>query len=286
MLLGAVLGLPQAQGEGQAYGNAAATFRYGQVVTEKGTLNMRAEPKDGTKVLAKLSKGLIVRILQTGEEWTQVLHEGAAGYVKNAFLQEIEELPYSVLRRDDKGEGVLAFKRALYKLEYLKSDDINSRFDQKMETALIKLQLVNGIELNPEVVTPELQAMMTWGMLEEGKSGYLGTEVDEETGLMVSVFCWDSAGTLYEDEKAVKLKVSFAAQAAGGVPPYAITVKKSISARGGAENGDEVTSPFSHLWREDTGEIYLYATVVDAAGNTVTACTPFRYTLPARYLGN
>lgn len=257
--------------------------RYAEVATTKGTLNMRAEPKENAKILTKLPRGTIVRIVEDLGEWTQILYGERAGYVMTSFLAEIVELPYSLITADSDGEAVLAFKRALYKLEYLKSEEINQRFDAAMETALTKLQLMNGVALNPQAVTPQLQALMEWGMIEKGKSGYFMTATDRDSDLSAAIFCWDSGGILYEDDRAVKLSVSFAAQASGGQPPYTITVRKSLSGQGGEQHGDVVTSPFSHIWGQDSDYIYLYATVDDAAGNTLTVCTPFRYVLPARY---
>lgn len=255
-------------------------IRYAEVVTPKGTLNMRAEAKDGTKIINHLSKGSIVTILEDKGEWTKINYQGKTGYVKTSFLQEIKELPYSLITKETEGEAVLAFKRKLCNLGYLKSDDINKRFDKAMEIALIKLQLQNEIELNPTAVTSELQALLEWGKIAKGKSGYYGTATDTDSGLVAAIFCWDSGGTLYEEDKSVKVEVTFAAQATGGHPPYTITVKKSL---GSEQSGDEVTSPFSFIWSQTTECIYLYAVVVDSAGNTATASTPFRYTLPERY---
>lgn len=256
--------------------------RYATVATEQGTLNLRAEARDNAKVLTKLGKGSVVTILDEQGDWTEIVYGKYTGFVKSSFLSVIDDLPYKTLNAGDKGDEVYEFKKALYKLEYLTSDEITIRFDQTMEDALLKLQLMNGLELNPKVVTPELQALVEWGKISKAKTGYVGTETDKDSGLTVSIFCWDSDGTLYEKDKAVKLKISFATQASGGVPPYDITVVKSLSG-GGPASGDEVTSPFSHIWGQDTERVYVYATAVDAAGNTVTACAPFRYALPARY---
>lgn len=257
--------------------------RYGKIVTPKGTLNMRSRAKDDAKVLDRVPKGSIVRILSADGEWTQILYKGNAGYVKSGFLEEIAELPYPSLAKGDKGDSVLAFKRALAKLDYLASEDINTRFDAALETALIKIQLMNNVPLNPALVTPELQALIEWGMVVRGKSGYLDTAVDAASGLTVAIYCWDSAGTLYEKDRAVKVEVSYGVQATGGQPPYAVTVKKSL---GGEASGDEVPNPFSHIWSQSVERLYVYATVVDSAGNTATACAPFRYRLPDRYQGD
>lgn len=256
--------------------------RYAEVVTAKGTLNLRAEAKDSAKILDRLARGSIVYILEDHGEWTKIRHEETTGYVMTSFLSEFKAFAFTPITKEDQGDAVLTFKRTLSSLGYLKSEDINQRFDAAMEAALTKLQLMNGVALDPQAVSPELQALIAWGMVVKGKTGYLDTATEQESGLTVSIFCWDSGGILYEKDQSVKLEVSFAAQASGGLPPYTITVAKSLGA-GGAAYGDVVASPFTHIWSPTTERIYVYATAVDAAGNTVTACAPFRYNLPSRY---
>jgi len=257
--------------------------RYAKVVTAKGTLNMRSEARDKAKILTRLRKGAFVRIVDDQGEWTKIQYKGRFGYVKASFLEEIDQTLYSRITKEDKGNTVLALKRALHKLGYLKSGDVNTRFDKAMERALTKAQLLNGIELSPLAVTPELQVLLECGMLVKCKSGYLDTATDKDSGLMVSIFCWDSGGTLYEEDQSVKVKVSFATQANGGQPPYTVTVRKSLKGGGRGQYGDVVTSPFSYIWGKNSDCLYIYATVIDSTGNTATACAVFRYHLPARY---
>lgn len=258
---------------------------YAEVATDKGTLNLRKEPEDGAKVLQRLAKGTIVRVVEDLDGWTAIFCGGETGYVKTEFLRFYDELPFSPITSADKGQAVMKFKRALYQLDYLKSEEINQRWDRALETALIKLQLLNGVPLNTDTVTPVLQAMIEWNMIKKGKSGYVDIATDAASGLTAAIFCWDSASMLYEEDQAVKLQISFGAQAKGGQPPYDITVRKSLSASGGEQNGDIVSSPFSHIWGQSSEVLYIYATVTDAAGSTVTASTPFRYMLPERYTG-
>ena len=259
---------------------SAESFLYAKVATQKGTLNMRAEPSDNAKVLEKLPRGSIIQVIENMEEWTHVLYKNRSGYVKNSFLEALNDLPYTPITKESDGSAIIGFKRTIYKLGYLKSEEINQRFDKPMEKALTKLQLMNDVPLTPGLVTPELQALIEWGKVVKCKSGFLDTQVDPDTGLTVSIFCWDSGEILFEEDSSVKINVTFCAKAAGGQPPYSITVVKSL---GKISGGDEVTSPFSFIWSESFGDLYLYATVMDASGNTVTACTPFRYTMPARW---
>jgi uncharacterized protein YgiM (DUF1202 family) len=256
--------------------------RYAKVATQKGTLNMRKAMKDNADVLNRLQKGTVVTILEEDGDWSKILFKGKTGFVKTSFLEEMSELPYTPFERGDKGNEVYTFKKEMRKLGYLKSDEVNLAFDQPMETALAKLQLMNEVAFNPTVVTAELQALMDWGLIRKAKSGYLATETDKESDLSVSIFCWDTAGVLFEEDKSVKLTIAYAAQAQGGEPPYAITVKKSVSGKG-EQSADEVANPFNHIWSQTTARLYLYATVTDSGGNTVTACAPFRYVMPDRY---
>lgn len=280
MLTTAVLHAPAALAAAPEEG--IDSYRYGEVSTEKGTLNMRAEAKDNAKILHKIPRGTIVRITGEDGNFTKILYKDREGFVKSSFIREIDELPFQPITSESDGDAVLAFKRILHRLEYIKADDINMRFDQTMENALSRMQLMNGVSYDPQTVTPELQALIEWGMISKGKSGYLDAATDAESGLTVAIFCWDTAGTLYEKDSSVKVQIAYGAQATGGVPPYTITVRKSLGA-GGAEFGDEVQNPFSHIWSPSTDRLYVYATAEDSAGNTVTACAPYRYVLPARY---
>lgn len=261
----------------------AQAARYAEVATEKGTLNLRAAAKDSAEILKKLARGSIVEILEDAGDWKRIRFGTREGYVMTRFLKEITDLPYAAIGRDDTGEAVLGFKRALHRLGYIKSEEINTKFDQTMQNALVRMQLMNGVALDPDTVSPELQALIAWDMVCEAKSGYLDLATDAASGLSVAIYCWDTAGVLYEKDQAVKVTIAFAAQATGGQGPYTITVKKALS--GGEAFGDVVTSPFSQVWGQNTDRLYVYATVVDAAGNTVTACAPYKYTLPQRYQG-
>ncbi len=255
---------------------------YAKVFTKnKGSLNMRAENKPKGKIVKKIPNGSVLRTIEVGEEWTKAVYKDEIGFVKSEFLEFMgAEGTYSPITNKEKGNQVLEIKNKLYQLGYLKKEDINQQFDKKMEIALTKLQLMNEVALNPTVVSSELQSLLEWGMIEKGKSGYTDVVTDEETGLTVGIFCWDSGGTLYEADQAVKVKINYAVQATGGTAPYQITVKKSLTEE---KYGDEVKTPFSYIWKKTTEHLYVYATAVDANGNTVTAKANFKFTLPERY---
>ncbi|MDR1599195.1 MAG: SH3 domain-containing protein [Oscillospiraceae bacterium] len=261
---------------------------YARVRTTSGTLNLREKAENKAKVLAKLASDAVVRVVavitETEAQWTQVVYKENNGYVMTKYLEFITELPYSPIVSGDKGEGVLAFKQAMRRLGYIKADDVNTKYDTAMETALSKLQLMNNLPLNPTFVSAETQALLDWGYIAKYRSGYLASATDETSGLSISVFVWDVSGTLYDYQEAVNVELGFGAQALGGQPPYSISVGKSMSASG-AGRADPVDNPFYHMWTKTTDRLYIYATVTDAIGNTVTACAPYKYSLPPQYDG-
>lgn len=263
----------------QVSAQSVTETRYAKVVTENGTLNMRAEASADAKIIKRLSKGTVVTVVDTIDGWLQIDCDGTVGYVMSRFMEAYEALPYTPITKADEGEAVVRFKEALQRLGYLKAEDVNKYFDKSMENALTKVQLMNGLALDSTAVSAEMQALVDWNRIVKGKSGYLDTATSPETGLSISIFCWDSAGMIYADDEAVKVEITYAVQASGGQPPYDITVSKSLTGTGAAY-GDEVSSPFSQIWRTDTDRLYIYATVADASGNTAEACAPFRYNMP------
>ncbi len=258
------------------------SLRFSEIITKSGTLNLRKKADGSSKIVAKLPNQAKVRVLEKSGDWTHVAFGTKTGYVKTSYLSPIAEIPYETLSPGDKGDKVLALKKQMRKFGYLKSEEVNMRFDPTMEKALHKLQMINGIELSADI-TPELQALIHWGNLRTCKSGYSGTATDKDSGLTVTIFCWDSGGKLYEEDESVKVNINFVAQAMGGTPPYTVTVSKTLDADDGAESGDTVTSPFSFVYKSDCAGVYLWAVAEDANGNKVTTKARFRYKLPERY---
>ncbi len=56
------------------------------VATDKGSLNLRREPKSSAKVLCTIPQYDQVIVLDNGETWCQVVYEGIQGYVMTKFL--------------------------------------------------------------------------------------------------------------------------------------------------------------------------------------------------------
>ena len=56
------------------------------VTTEKGSLNLRSQPKSSAKVLCTIPQGDQVVIYDQGETWCRVIYEGIEGYAMTQFL--------------------------------------------------------------------------------------------------------------------------------------------------------------------------------------------------------
>ncbi|MBR3109438.1 MAG: SpoIID/LytB domain-containing protein [Clostridia bacterium] len=56
------------------------------VTTEKGSLNLRREPKSSAKVLCTIPQNDQVIVLEEGADWCKVVYEGIQGYVMTKFL--------------------------------------------------------------------------------------------------------------------------------------------------------------------------------------------------------
>ena len=57
-----------------------------RVTTEKGSLNLRSQPKSDAKVLCTIPQNDQVSILDQGKDWCRVVYEGVEGYVMTRFL--------------------------------------------------------------------------------------------------------------------------------------------------------------------------------------------------------
>ena len=57
-----------------------------RVITEKGSLNLRKEPKSNAKVLCTIPQNDQVVIIEPGKTWTKIVYEGIQGYAMTKFL--------------------------------------------------------------------------------------------------------------------------------------------------------------------------------------------------------
>ena len=67
--------------------------------TNKGNLNMRAEPSLTAKVLAQIPYGTKLEIIHTTNDWSEIEYNGLKGYVMNKFLKESSNISKEDLKR-------------------------------------------------------------------------------------------------------------------------------------------------------------------------------------------
>lgn len=80
----------------------AANVIVGKVVTEKGSLNLRAKASDKSKVVTTIPNATCILVTEEGPDWCQVQWNDRVGYCKTAFLVMFREadpglLDYRVL---------------------------------------------------------------------------------------------------------------------------------------------------------------------------------------------
>lgn len=64
-----------------------ATIRaYARVTTASGSLNLRALPQTGSRILRTIPRNSLVGVLEEGGEWCRVIYESSMGYVMRSFL--------------------------------------------------------------------------------------------------------------------------------------------------------------------------------------------------------
>jgi len=96
-----------------------------KVTTPKGPLKMRAKPSPKGRVITYVPNGSCLLVIEEDEAWCLCRWEGKTGYCGTEYLTLLREadpgiLEYRVLRQGDKGEDVLALKRRLQELGYIR----------------------------------------------------------------------------------------------------------------------------------------------------------------------
>ena len=256
---------PGEEGAEEIEGIELGAYAFARVIVEKGTVNLRSQARDGARVVARLSSGMLVHVHQRGEKWSKVSFGNRTGYVMTPYLAMLTELPYQHLRPGDSGDAVRALKDRLKDFGYLTRRQVNNIYCADTEKALRKLEMLNGM---PEtgVATPELQAFLFHGKVEKSKSGYSASNTHKESGLTVSIFAWTSGYSILggDDRGTVEVLVHYAVNASGGTEPYTITVRNEGP-------GDSSRNPYRINWHPGAPTVYLTATVTDDAGNSVSA---------------
>lgn len=245
---------------------AVGPFAFATVETGKGTLNVRNQKREDSRIVAKLPNNSVVHVLERGREWAKVAYGAKVGYVMTHYLTLIEVLPYRSLQPDDESGEVRALKERMRELGYLTRRQVNDKYDDDLVKAFRKLELLNGM---PEtgIATAELQAFVFHGNVSGNKKGYGATNTDEASGLTVSIFAWTSGYGLLggDDEGKVEVYIHYAANAFGGTEPYEVAVRW-----GNATSGETAKNPIRLNWDRNTPDVYLTATATDGAGNNVS----------------
>lgn len=253
-----------------ALSSALQDYVFAEVTVQKGTLNMRKQPKSTAQVITKLPNGSLVRVLESEEKWTKVFYNDKNGYVQTAYLTTVDELPYQTLQVGDKGPEVRKLKNRLIQLEYLDDKKTNDRFDEALEKAIRRLEMLNGLP-QTGIATPELQAFIFWEKLQKNQSGATATATDEASGLTATIIGWASGYYPVKGTDKINVSIRFITNVTGGVAPYTTTVKRTYKYEESAASGATVESPCSVTWRLGVAAIFLTLIVEDAEGNSVSA---------------
>ncbi len=92
----------------------------------QGSLKLRAEASRKSRVLTEIPNGTCILVAEEGETWCRLVYQDQEGYCMTEFLTLLREadssvLEYRVLKNGDKGEDVLALKKRMKELGYLRS---------------------------------------------------------------------------------------------------------------------------------------------------------------------
>ena len=136
-----------------------------KVTTVRGALKLRSRPDDKARILDELPNGTCILVLSEGNEWSQVIFKNKTGYCKTEFLTFLRGadpsiLDYRVLRKGDKGEDVIAVKRRLQELGYIRSGaDLTNIYNDTLVERVILFQRQTGMT-EDGVASQELQAYL------------------------------------------------------------------------------------------------------------------------------
>ncbi len=122
-----------------------------QVTTEKGLLNVRKQASELSSIVARLSSGTLVAVLERGDDFCKISFDGKEGYAKTSFLTFVhvppEALSYRLLKKDNSGDEVLALKQRLLELGYYRdSGTMNNVYNDTCVQRIKIFQRVHGLE--------------------------------------------------------------------------------------------------------------------------------------------
>lgn len=93
-----------------------------EVTLDKGLLNVRKDANNSASILDRLPDGMLVLVLEKGEDFCRISFDGREGYAMAKFLTFVhvpkEALSYRLLKKDDSGDDVVQLKQRLTSLGY------------------------------------------------------------------------------------------------------------------------------------------------------------------------
>ncbi len=137
-----------------------------RVVTEnKGPLKLRASASTSSRILDEIPNGTLMLAVQQDDTWCQVIYKDREGFCKTEFLNLFPDadssvLNYRVLKNGDKGEDVLALKRRLQELGYIRSAAaLSDKYTVETKGRIVLFQRQTGM---PEdgIASQELQSFL------------------------------------------------------------------------------------------------------------------------------
>ncbi len=136
-----------------------------KVTTEKGSLKLRATADSKGRVLDEIPNGTCVLATEEGGTWCRVVYKDQAGYCRTSFLILLREadtslLDYRVLRKGMKGDDVLAVKKRLQELGYIRSgSELTNVYNNTLAERIILFQRQTGMT-EDGTASQELQAYL------------------------------------------------------------------------------------------------------------------------------
>ena len=123
-----------------------------KVTTEKGSLKMRKTADKKGKVIGEIPNGTCILVIGEEDEWCEVSWNSKTGYCRTEFLVLFREadlslLDYRVLQKGDKGDDVLALKKRLKELGYIRSNaTLTNRYTEETAQRVILFQRQAGMD--------------------------------------------------------------------------------------------------------------------------------------------
>ncbi len=136
-----------------------------KVMTRKGPLKLRSSANAKGRVLGEIPNGTCILVEQEEEEWCRVSWQETTGYCKTEFLvlyreADLSILDYRVLKKGDKGEDVLALKRRLQELGYIRDgSELTSVYNDVAMERVALFQRQTGMT-EDGIASQELQAYL------------------------------------------------------------------------------------------------------------------------------